>query len=99
MTKVVPAAELPAASVVASGWAMGVAGGLILTLAVVVFVLVVGVGLFLILRIEHGTHEFSSGQSEGGRHISRLGHMSRGGTAGSSSPEQVIMVPAGARAR
>ncbi|MDQ3762357.1 MAG: hypothetical protein M3460_11945 [Actinomycetota bacterium] len=68
VTKLVLAAGLPAAGVVAGGWAMRVAGGLILTLAVVVFVLVGGVGLFLILRIEQHTREINDGEdgSEGG---------------------------------
>ena len=46
-------AGVPTACLVAAGWAMGVAGWLTLTLAVLVFVLVGSTGLFLILRIEH----------------------------------------------
>jgi hypothetical protein len=63
MLKLVLAASLPAAGLIIGGWAMGAAGGLTLTLAVLVFVLVGGVGLFLILRIDQD----SQAQSSGGR--------------------------------
>ncbi len=52
MMMLVLAASLPAAGLAIGGWAIGAAAGLTLTLAVLVFVLVGGVGLFLILRIE-----------------------------------------------
>jgi hypothetical protein len=52
--KIVLAATVPAAGVMAAGKAVGATGGQILALAVFVFVLVGGVGLFLILRIERG---------------------------------------------
>jgi hypothetical protein len=60
MMKLVVAASLPAAGLAVGGWAMGVAGGLILTLAVLVFLLVGGVGLFLILRIEQDPPAYDS---------------------------------------
>jgi hypothetical protein len=66
--KLVLAATVPAAGVVAAGKAVGATGGQILALALFVFVLVGGVGLFLILRIERGTREqrgISSGEGEG----------------------------------
>jgi hypothetical protein len=64
LTRLVLAAGLPAAAVVAGGRALGIAGGLILTLALIVFLLIGGVGLFLILRIEHGTSEINSGEDK-----------------------------------
>jgi hypothetical protein len=61
MMKLVLAASLPATGLAIGGWAMGAAGGLTLTLAVLVFVLVGGVGLFLILRIEQDPQAQGSG--------------------------------------
>jgi hypothetical protein len=52
LLKVVLAACLPAAGLAAGGWALGVAGWLTLTLAVLIFLVVGTVGLFLILRTE-----------------------------------------------
>jgi hypothetical protein len=52
LLKVVFAAGLPAAGLAAGGWAMGVAGWLTLTLAVLIFLVVGTVGLLLILRTE-----------------------------------------------
>jgi hypothetical protein len=48
--KIVVAAGLPAAGLAASGWAMGVAGWLTLTLAILIFLVVGTVGLLLILQ-------------------------------------------------
>jgi hypothetical protein len=56
LLRVVFAALLPAAGLAAGGWAMGVAGWLTLTLAALMFMAVGTVGLFLILRTEHGPH-------------------------------------------
>lgn len=67
LLKLVFAAALPAASMAAGGWAMGVAAWLTLTLATLMFIVVGAVGLFLILRIEPGPHaqrEISSDEGE-----------------------------------
>jgi hypothetical protein len=48
--KIVVAAGLPATGLSAGGWAMGVAGWLALTLAILIFLVVGTVGLLLILR-------------------------------------------------
>jgi hypothetical protein len=52
LLKVVVAAGLPAAGLAAGGWALGVAGWLTLTLALLIFLVIWAVGLFLILRIQ-----------------------------------------------
>ena len=57
LTRLVLAAGLPAAAVVAGGRALRITGELILPLALVVFVLTGSVGLFLILRIERSARE------------------------------------------
>jgi hypothetical protein len=67
LLKVVLAACLPAAGLAAGGWALGVAGWLTLTLAVLIFLVVGTVGLFLILRTEPtlpAPRETSSDHSE-----------------------------------
>lgn len=50
LLRLILAAGLPAGGVVAAGWTMGMAAGLTLALAALLFVMVGGVGLFLILR-------------------------------------------------
>lgn len=68
--KLVLAAGLAAAGLAAAGLAMGTSDELTLLLAVLVFVLVGGFGLFLILRIEQNPHaqrENSSSKDESGR--------------------------------
>jgi hypothetical protein len=65
LLKVVLAAGLPAAGLAAGGRAMGVAGWLTLTLAVLIFLVVGTVGLVLILRTKPTPHETNSDNSEG----------------------------------
>ena len=62
LTRLVLAAGLSATTVIAGGRALGITGALVLALAFVVFVLTGGVGLFLILRIDHSTYETPPGQ-------------------------------------
>jgi hypothetical protein len=65
--KLVVAAGLPAAGLAASGWAMGVAGWLTLTLAILVFLVVGTVGLLLILHTKptlHAPHKTDSDHHE-----------------------------------
>lgn len=77
---IVVAATGSAAGVVVAGKAVGAAGGQILALAVLMFVLVGGVALFVILRIERGPREQRGiSSSEGEANATDLRGASRAG--------------------
>ena len=82
LTRLVLAAGLPAAAVIAGGRALGITGELIVTLALVVFILTGGVGLFLILRIERSareTHSREESNKDRATGRQRVDHRSRHG--------------------